>query len=431
MKKRFYWLFLAFTLLFSACNSEDENEDLIVRLTRPSADTTVQVGAEVRFAAEYSTSPNNLQIRWLQNGIEVATTAEALLRFEEFGEYEIELQVRGFGKTVSDTRKVRVLDRYSRGAFIGCEGNFGQGNATVSFLSPEGQIRQGIFATENARPLGDILQSVALQGDKAYLVVNASHKVEVVNRHTFKSSSTLTGNFQNPRYFHSVSDTKAYLSTWGNPFSGNTIAPKILILDTNTDAIIGEMPAGAGAEYIASANGKAFVGNSFTTNIYVYDIASNTLIDSLDTAPYSPYQMQVDKNGTLWVMTFAYDENFQTPIGALYNFSTGSLRKNSELTLSVAPLNVRGNLQVVGDNLYFQLSDGIYKTSLAAPSLPTAPLIAGSFRNFELTSSGDIWTLQADFSNPENNKVLIFNPSGAETARYQVGIGAGSFAFAE
>jgi hypothetical protein len=430
MKKMQYWLFLAVLLVLTACSKDEEQEDLFIRIVSPTADSAVSVGASVRFVGSFSASPQSLNIDWYVNGVSVGKNAEVVVDFNEVGEYEIVLEAKGFGQTQRDNRKIQVLDRYSRGVWVGAEGNFGQGNASLSFISSDGVVTQNVFATENNRPLGDILQSMYADRNQLFLVVNFSNKIEVVNRHNAKSTKTIEGNFENPRYMAQVSPTEAYVSSWGNPFGGGDIAPQILVIDLPTATVKRTIQAGAGAEYIATTTDKAFVGNSFTNTIYVYDTKTHTLLDSIDTAPFSPYQMQVE-GSNLWVMSYAFDENFQRPRGAIYNFSTNSLRKNAELVLEVAPRNVGGNLQISGNDLYFQLSDGIYKTSAAAPAMTTAPFIEGSFSRFVISPSGDVWLTKNDFTNPQNNKALLYNASGSLVSEYPVGVGASSFEFAD
>ena len=69
------------------------------------------------------------------------------------------------------------------------EGNFGSGNASINWYnSSENKIYQHIFKSNNqGRPIGDVVQSMQIIGDKGYIVVNNSQKIEVVNLSDFKS----------------------------------------------------------------------------------------------------------------------------------------------------------------------------------------------------------------------------------------------------
>ena len=89
----------------------------------------------------------------------------------------------------------------SEGILISNEGNFQWGNASVSFYDEEKDtLLQDVFQSVNQRPLGDVLQSIYLDDKYAYLVVNNSGKIEVVEKHSFDLQHTISG-FMSPRYF--------------------------------------------------------------------------------------------------------------------------------------------------------------------------------------------------------------------------------------
>lgn len=85
-----------------------------------------------------------------------------------------------------------VKGAYQGGILLGVEGGFNKNQAEVSYLSPDlSTLSENIYASNNDnQPLGDVLQAIAFKDDKAYLVVNNSNKVEVVDRYTFKKTAT-------------------------------------------------------------------------------------------------------------------------------------------------------------------------------------------------------------------------------------------------
>ena len=59
------------------------------------------------------------------------------------------------------------------------EGNFQLGNASVDvFDKTTGSISRSVFQSSNDRPLGDIAQSMLIDADTGYIVINNSGKVE-------------------------------------------------------------------------------------------------------------------------------------------------------------------------------------------------------------------------------------------------------------
>src|SRR5690606_34856792 len=103
---------------------------------------------------------------------------------------------------------------YADGVFVLNEGIFNASNASVSFISSSGEIQNHIFESVNGRMLGDVAQNMILTDELAYIVVNNSNTIEVVNRGTFESIATISEGLQNPRYIE-IHNNKAYVSNWG------------------------------------------------------------------------------------------------------------------------------------------------------------------------------------------------------------------------
>ena len=69
------------------------------------------------------------------------------------------------------------------GVFILNEGNFKSGNGSLSFFSYDSsKLYNNTFLSINQRPLGDVPYSMNIGGSRAYIVVNNSGKIEVVDR---------------------------------------------------------------------------------------------------------------------------------------------------------------------------------------------------------------------------------------------------------
>ncbi|MPT35487.1 MAG: hypothetical protein E2604_10455, partial [Flavobacterium sp.] len=107
---------------------------------------------------------------------------------------------------------------YERGVLVVNEGNFGSPNAEVSYISSEFPtlFQNNIFNTVNpTKVLGNTAQSIGFNGDLAYIVLNGSNKIEVVNRYTFVSVATIQTGLQNPRYI-AFANGKGYVTNWGD-----------------------------------------------------------------------------------------------------------------------------------------------------------------------------------------------------------------------
>jgi hypothetical protein len=322
---------------------------------------------------------------------------------------------------------------YSNGIFVVNEGVFFGNNASLSFIDTDKNIGiDSVFATENGSPLGDTFQSMEIVDDQAYLVVNVSSKIEVIDRNTGKSISTIQGEFDSPRYFAAINSSKAYVTNWGNAFGVPSTPPMISIVDLKTNAVSGSIEAKSGAEDIVAFADKAFVSNSFIQEISVYDTQTDALVSSIDTAPHSPKQMLLDKNNKLWVITFSFDANFtNTPSGELLRIDPLSGTIEQRISLEAGVVGVKGRLSInqSGDKLYYLFGNGLYELDITATSAPSSPLISGNFYGVGIDGNGNIYCSEADFSIPENNKIKKYSNSGQFMSEYSSGIGANGFAF--
>ena len=101
--------------------------------------------------------------------------------------------------------------------YVLCEGNFGNANSSLwSFNNlPEEEINGPIHWDENSNPLGDVGQSMTINDDKLYIVMNNSHSIEVMNLSSGFASYDTTLNLANasPRYM-TVKNNYGYLSCW-------------------------------------------------------------------------------------------------------------------------------------------------------------------------------------------------------------------------
>ena len=85
----------------------------------------------------------------------------------------------------------------SHGVFIVNEGNFQWSNASITYYNfSNNDYKEDIFKDVNNRPLGDVAQSVCIYNGKAYIVVNNSNKIEIVNLSDFASCGVISGIFR-------------------------------------------------------------------------------------------------------------------------------------------------------------------------------------------------------------------------------------------
>ena len=186
--------------------------------------------------------------------------------------------------------------QFEQGVLVVNEGNFQDANGTISHISPDGTVTQDLFGTvNNGLALGDVVQSMSIEGEFAYIVVNNSNKMEVVNANTFEAEYTLN-NVLLPRYFTAL-DGKGYLTEWVSFSEPGRVA----IIDLQNHVVTESITTDFGAENIIAHQGKLYVSNNFTNTVSVIDPVGKAVIKTIEVGN-SPGEFLVDKQNMLWVI---------------------------------------------------------------------------------------------------------------------------------
>jgi len=281
------------------------------------------------------------------------------------------------------------------GFFVVNEGGFGNGNTSLSYYDRKtGTMTNDVFAQKNGRPLGDQAQSMTIIGDKGYIVVQGSNKIEVINVDDFSSVATIqgtTGNELNPRYILAVSATKAYVSDWGSDYMTGTIK----ILDLSTNKITGTIAnVGVGSNRMIRVGSNVFVTNSggYMTpdnQITVINSSQDVIADRFTVAD-NTNSLVVDKDANLWVAAtgnviynddYSINESKSTP-GSLTKFDFINNVDKHTLQLTAPEIDNYGFIDLViskdGTQLYYIFEGAIYSMSTSATALPAAPFKAAA-----------------------------------------------------
>jgi YVTN family beta-propeller protein len=283
---------------------------------------------------------------------------------------------------------------FQGGAFVLNEGQFQQGNGSVSFYNPENEtVENNIFENINDFPLGDVVQSMTIFDNKAYIVVNNSSKIEIVNLNTFEYLGTIS-NLTSPRYILPVSATKAYVT---DLFS-NTIS----VINLSSNSISSTIAVNGNTEELALASGKVFVTNRSEDYVYVINPNTDNIEDSIELAA-GPSSIQIDNNGKVWVLCSGktlFDEDFNVigqEAGGLYKINASNLNVETALDFSTNDSPSRLRINAGGNQLYF-LNNGIFAMSTTSSSLPSNVLIPSNGRSLyalNIAPNGDIYTADA------------------------------------
>lgn len=276
-----------------------------------------------------------------------------------------------FCLSCTDEEVIVPLGVYENGFFITNEGNFGTDNAEVTFISNDGQtIKQDVFKSENnGAILGNTLQSMAFYQDKAFLVVNGSNKIEVVNRYTFKRIATINSGLNNPRYI-AFANGKGYISNWG--VGNNPNDDFVAVLDLNNYVVSSTITIGEGPEKILSNNDKLYVAlkGGFNNNnkVVVINSLNNTIENTILTGD-NPCELHI-YNNNLHVFCSGktvYDVNWNIIEQTGGSFRSYDLINYNETIRANFPIHIQPRIYYAFENtLYYVYDNYIRKRSIVS-----------------------------------------------------------------
>ena len=320
--------------------------------------------------------------------------------------------------------------------YVLSEGQFGAGDGAVSvFDRTTKALTVDAFGNANSgAKLGDVVQSMGVQGSRGFVVVNASNKIEVVSLPDFKTAGTIAGLTQ-PRYFTSTSATRGYVTEWRGPFTG--YLPGVLsILDLNTNTVASRVTVGRNPEQLLALGGKIYVPNSLDNTVSVIDEASGTLSSTITVAD-GPSSMVADKDGNIWVLCSGFVTYLPTPPYTATRVSNGTLvRFNpaspaTQLKLSFPGTASPGQLRInpAKDQLYYRFGGAEYQLSTGATALPAAPFLRRSFSGFGIDPRDNTiyGALAPSFSS--NGRFVRYQPNGTPIDSFTVRVGPNGFVF--
>lgn len=321
-------------------------------------------------------------------------------------------------------------DTYTNGVFVLNQGNFNRANASVSFYKPaDKSTESSIFEKVNGRAAGDVLQSMTVYDDKAYLVVNNSNRIEIVDEKSFQTLGTITG-LALPRHMLVLNADKAYVSQWGDGILPGGVA----VINLRTNSIEKIIETGEGAEKMLLENGKLYVCNSGGLSADETVAVVNTNTDEVEKrikVSDGPSQIE-SAHGSIWVLCAGL---FDATTGG---FTDGALARinadtlTAKITIPNFPQNLVQKSGASVTDLYFAVFDGLYKASVvpgvAGVPLPVKVNSASYYGLGVEPATGRLFAADAkDFQS--NGEVYILNENGSAVDSFDVGIAPGYFWF--
>lgn len=329
-----------------------------------------------------------------------------------------------------------------KGVYIGCEGNFMYGNASLSFYDKnEKKVYNQIFYNTNNFPIGDVLQSVKIKNDLLYLMVNNSGKIYIANKNNMTYQSKIIG-LTSPRYINFIDDKKAYVT--------DLYSPAIAVINTESNEVINGIMIGfstegnvKSTEEMVRYKNKIFTCSWSNSNqVYRIDTKTNTIIDSIQVTK-QPNSLVIDMNNKLWVMC---DGSYTgSPYGkvnaALCRIDAETFTLEKTFTFSddkVQPSRL--NIDATGENIFYiygthaggEDNYGVYKMSVEDNQISYTPFIEANDKIIYSLGidhdNGDIYVGDAiDYA--QAGVVYRYNKNAILIDSFKTGIIPSSFAF--
>ncbi len=325
-----------------------------------------------------------------------------------------------------DDNVTPVTTNKTGGVFIINEGNFTYGNSTLSFYHKEADsVENNVFSRVNQVPLGDVGYSMYLRDSLAYIVVNNSGKIYVIDKNTFQFVGKIDG-LKSPRHIHFVDETKMYIS--------ELYDHNITIANPHTFEITGYINLPHPGEQFIGYKEYVFT-NSWNHGNQIFKINKTTdaVVDSL-TVTKQPNSMVLDKNNTLWVLC---DGGYQGIPGGKANpalvkihAETFTIQKTFQFEMkeqSPASLCINN----AGDSLLF-INGDIWAFDINSDQLPAVPFISGGEKLFYSLAidpqNSDIYVSDAiDYQ--QAGIIYRYNNQGEIISNFKAGIIPGYFCF--
>lgn len=318
---------------------------------------------------------------------------------------------------------------YENGYFISNEGPFQNGTGSITFVGEDGTVEQNVYKAINGEDLGNIVNSISLAGDHAYMVVNNSNKIVVANRYTMQKIAVIEGTgIQNPRYFV-ANDTRAYVSNWGDPL--NPDDDFISVIDLSSNQIISTIAVGEGPENMQLLQDKLYVtlegGWSQNNELVIIDTDQNTIVNTIIIGDV-PNSIVEDGAKNVWILCGGNPSyaSIETP-GALY--------KLSALDQDVSYFEFEAtehpdHLSFEGGRLYYNLNGKVYSVESKSVLLPGDAMSGFDGFYYALkTYNGLLFAADAkDFASEGSLKVFDLT-SGVLLETITTGIMPGDIAF--
>ena len=184
----------------------------------------------------------------------------------------------------------------TEGVYVANQGNFGDGNGSVSLYSPDTDD----VTSEAISGLNSIVQSIALRDNRLYLVANSGGRLDVFDAADQAQQGQLDG-LSGPRYLAFANDETAFLTD--QSFQGTSSVDVIDVSDPSPEVATSiEVPGTPEGVTVADNRAYATLGGfSDTTLVAVLDADERSLTETIDVG-CAPRYAVADRQDEVFVL---------------------------------------------------------------------------------------------------------------------------------
>ncbi len=247
------------------------------------------------------------------------------------------------------------------GMYLLNEGNMGSNKSTLDYLDLSDTVvhyYRNIYSERNpstVMSLGDVGNDCQIYGQRLWLVINCSNKVEVARADDAVRIGKV--DIPNCRYV-TFKDQYAYVSSYVGTVYASSDSPLGSVYRVDTLSLqkvdscsVGyqpeEMAIIGNSLYVANSGGyQGMTGQGYESTVSVIDLASMQEVDKVEVAP-NLHHLKADKYNQLWVTARGNYMDETSSIWWLEPDTNGNMKVGGHIDQPVS------DLCIVGDSLYF------------------------------------------------------------------------------
>ncbi len=247
------------------------------------------------------------------------------------------------------------------GMYLLNEGNMGSNKSTLDYLDLSDTVvhyYRNIYSERNpstVMSLGDVGNDCQIYGQRLWLVINCSNKVEVARADDAIRIGKV--DIPNCRYV-TFKDQYAYVSSYVGTVYASSDSPLGSVYKVDTLSLqkvdscsVGyqpeEMAIIGNSLYVANSGGyQGMTGQGYESTVSVIDLASMQEVDKIEVAP-NLHHLKADRYNQLWVTARGNYMDETSSIWWLEPDTNGNMKVGGHIDQPVS------DLCIVGDSLYF------------------------------------------------------------------------------